>query len=162
MKIKSLDEIKFDNTKQLYNLFAPQLASVGNISIYPYEIQKQEDMRIDSIMLSIYNGDISTLENIDIILYINNIDNPLNFVEGMTIFYPESKDFDSFRVYLTDKSSVGQDIKEQLASPNKTTRKDSSRKKYVEDGYSLPPVVLDKSQPPVRLQDGKILIGGLN
>ena len=162
MKIRSLDDIKFDRDKQLYNLFVPQLGMVDKITLYPYEVQRMEDMRIDLVMLSMYNQDASTFENTDIILYINNIDNPLNIVEGMTLFYPDPKDFDEFRIYLSDKSSVGQDIKEQLAAPNKTTRKDSSRKKYVEQGYSLPPVVLDKAQAPVRLQDGKILIGGLN
>lgn len=161
MKIRSLDDIKFDTDKQLYNLFVPQLATINDIPLFSYEVQKQEDMRIDLVMMSMYN-DPSTLENMDIIFYINNIDNPLNIVEGMVLFYPDPKDFDTYRIYLSDKSSVGQDIKQQLVVPNKTTRKDDSRKKYIDQGYSLPPVVLDKSQPPVRLQDGKILIGGLN
>jgi hypothetical protein len=159
MKIKSLDELKFDTDKQMYNLFVPQFVFLPSILYYEYEVQKTEDMRIDLVMLSIYNEDESVLENTDIILYINGIDNPLNIKEGMKILYVSINDFDLLRIYLLNQ---GEDVKSKIAIPNKTTRKDDSRKKYIESGYSLPPVVLEKPQQPVRLSDGDILIGGIN
>ena len=53
-------------------------------------------------------------------------------------------------------------VRKALAVPNKTTKKDGNRRKFIENGYSLPPVVLDESKPPVRVEDDKIVIGGLN
>lgn len=162
MKIKSLDDIKFNTDKQLYNLFVPQLIFLDNISYFPYQVQKTEDMRMDLIMLSMYNDDSSVLKDMDIILFINGIDNPLNVKEGMTLFYVDSNNFDTFRTYIENKSDNSKDVTQKLSAPNKTTRKDDSRKKYIESGYSLPPVVLDKPQQSVRLSGNNILIGGLN
>ena len=162
MNIKSLNQVKFDQTKQLYNLFVPQLAQRTDLYLGSYTVLKEEEMRIDLVMLSIYEENPTYLEHIDVILHINGIDNPVNIFEGMEILYPNYDELDSFRVFISDNSSDGEDIRKQLSTVNKTTRTDSNRSNYIENGYSLPPVVLDKSQPPVRLKDGVILIGGLN
>ena len=45
---------------------------------------------------------------------------------------------------------------------DKTTRKDNNRSKYVENGYSLPPVVLNTPQAPVRLEGQSIVVGGVS
>ena len=45
--------------------------------------------------------------------------------------------------------------------PNKTTRVDPNRQNYIENDYSLSPVVLDTPKEPVRIVDGKFSIGGL-
>ena len=121
-------------------------------------------MRIDSVMLSIYPNYNAVLSDTDVILYINGIDNPLNIVEGMSIKYPQYELLDSFRIFISSDSKVGKNVRDMLAvkAPNKGTRKDSSRKKFVENNYLLPPVVLDRTRDPVRNEDGKILIGGMN
>jgi hypothetical protein len=59
-------------------------------------------------------------------------------------------------------SKTGQNIRKALSVPNKTTKIDKNRKKFIDDGFVLPPVVLDETKPPVRLEGGKIVIGGLN
>ena len=106
----------------------------------------------------------AVLSDTDVILYINGIDNPLNIVEGMIIKYPQFEMLDSFRIFISSDVKVGKKIRDMLAvaAPNKGTRKDSSRQKFVENNYLLPPVVLDKTRDPVRTEDGKILIGGMN
>jgi hypothetical protein len=62
---------------------------------------------------------------------------------------------------VNQKNSTSQ-VKKKLAVPNKTTRKDNNRSKYVENGYSLPPVVLNTPQAPVRLEGQSIVVGGVS
>jgi hypothetical protein len=125
-----------------------------------YIVQKGEDMRIDLVMLSMYE-DPSVLEDMDIICFINDIDNPLNIFPGQKIYYPPIAQLDSYRIISNSTNSSSQ-VKNRLAVPNKTTRKDNNRSKYVENGYSLPPVVLNTPKAPVRLEGESILVGGVS
>lgn len=162
MNISSISTLKDDGTTY-WNLFSPNIGLNTNADLYQYTVQKYEEMRIDSVMLSIYPDYNVVLADVDIILYINGIDNPLNIVEGMTIKYPQYEMLETFRIFISD-SKAGKSIRNILAvsAPNKETRKDSSRQKFVENNYLLPPVVLDKTRDPVRVGENSILIGGMN
>jgi hypothetical protein len=160
----SLESLKYNTYTKLYNFYYPVLAYVDtNIdkSLGMYVVQQGEEMRIDLVMMSIYD-DVSVLKNIDVLLFINNIDNPLNIMEGDVIYYTPIEVLDSYRYSFEPNSRAGENVRRALAVPNKTTKKDSNRRKFIENGYSLPPVVLDESKPPVRVEDDKIVIGGLN
>lgn len=160
MDIKSLTELKAPTNTSLYDLFNPQIIKSFISDINVYTVQKEEDMRIDLVILSIYE-DPSALEHIDIICFINDIDNPLNIFTGQKISYPPLAQLDSYRIISNPTNSSSQ-VKNRLSIPNKTTRKDNSRSKYIENGYSLPPVVLNTPQAPVRLDDDNILVGGVS
>lgn len=164
MDIESLTELKYiiSGTNSYYDIIEPHIAFRSDITLYEYEAQKFEEMRLDSVMLNMYNGDVSVLKDMDVIIYINGIDNPLNIVEGMILLYPEQSTLQSFRLEPTEPKNVDTNITSILATPNKTTRKDSSRKSFVDNGYSLPPTVLEESKPAVTLNNGKIVVGGLN
>lgn len=144
-----------------YDLFNPQILRTPSSDMEEYIVQKGEEMRIDLVMLSMYDEDKSVLENIDIICFINDLDNPLNIFPGQKIYYPPYSQLDSYRILVNQKNSTSQ-VKNKLAVPNKTTRKDNKRSKYVENGYSLPPVVLNTPQSPVRLEGDSILVGGVS
>lgn len=144
-----------------YDLFNPQILRTPSSDMEEYIVQKGEEMRIDLVMLSMYDEDRSVLENIDIICFINDLDNPLNIFPGQKIYYPPYSQLDSYRILVNQKNSTSQ-VKNKLAVPNKTTRKDNKRSKYVENGYSLPPVVLNTPQAPVRLEGDSILVGGVS
>lgn len=134
------------------------------IQFSEYVVKREEVMRIDLIYQNMYElSEYDGFENIDVILYINNIKNPLNITEGTILKYPQNfEDLDNFRVsndaLTLDKKDS---IKRTLSFPNKKTRTDKSRKEYVDNGYSLPPVVLDTPRDPVVIRDGKISVGGL-
>jgi hypothetical protein len=64
-------------------------------------------------------------------------------------------------VILSDNTKTGKAVRKALAVPNKSSKKDSARKKFTENDYLLPPVVLNASKEPVRLEEGKIVIGGI-
>jgi len=160
MDIVSLLELKYNALSKKFNLYYPQLAfSTGNLA--KYIVQGGEEMRIDLVIMSIYDNPYA-LKDTDVILFLNGIDNPLNINVGDEIYYPELESLKSYRYYFDTASKAGEDVRKQLATPNKTSRPDPTRKKFVDNGYSLPPVVLDEAKPPVRLEGDKIVIGGLN
>jgi hypothetical protein len=163
MNIKSLESLKYNVYTKLYNFYYPVLAYLDiNIeSLNLYVVQKGEEMRIDLVMMSMYDN-IDSLKHIDVLLFINNIDNPLNIIEGDFIFYPLIETLDSYRFSFDPSSRTGENVRKALALPNKTTKKDGNRKKFIENNYSLPPVLLDESKPPVRVEGDKIVIGGIN
>ena len=157
MNIKSFDDVRWVNNK--WDLNVPSFKMIQP-SLASYTVQRGEDMRIDLIMKSIYN-DIYNFKDIDVLLYINNIDNPLNVREGMILYYPELTEFDGYRFYEEVSSAVNKSVKQSLGVLNKTTRVDEKRKKFLDSDYSLPPVVLPESRPSVTMDEFKIKVGGL-
>jgi hypothetical protein len=168
MDIKSLQKyIKKSSTTGFYDLFTPTFINNPAIRLNQYEVTKDDEMRIDLVFAKMYlidNSDLlSYLEDIDVILYINNIYNPLNIKEGMILDYPIIGELENYR-YLPPATLSNNSITKQLGTPNtpdKRTRRDVSRQNYVENDYSLSPVVLDTPREPVRIVDGKFSIGGL-
>jgi hypothetical protein len=172
MDIVSINEfIRFDNDLDLYNLIEPTLVYLDDvpgteINYKNFLVEEHHEMRIDLLFRDMYDLESNEvgiyLGNIDVLCFINDIDNPLNIVKGMLLRYPPIGDFDKFRINSDgDNFSKKEDIKSKLVVPNKSTRKDKSREKFKEAGYSLPPVVLDKPRPPVRISNGRFSVGGL-
>ena len=168
MKYISLGSLRFNKTKKMYDLFASTFKNPDKfVEFSEYVIPKGFDMRLDLIFQDIYDLEPNEvglyLENLDVIYYINNIDNPLNIKEGLVLKYPTNLgDILNFRVSNIDSDINNKDIvKDKLSYPNKSTRKDKSRENFVKNGYSLPPVVLETPRPPVSIKDGKFNIGGL-
>ncbi len=161
MDIVSLSQLSFSKVDQLFDMYSPNLVYIRSESLTPYLVQKGEEMRIDLVIMSIYD-DARYLEDVDVLLFLNNIDNPLNINAGDIIYYPPPDQLSSHRAIFDNLSRSGKSVRERLATPNKTQKKDPNRKKFLDNGFALPPVVLDEAKSPVRLEDGKIVIGGLN
>jgi hypothetical protein len=172
MDIKSINEfIRFDNELDLYNLVEPTLIYLDDVpgvdvTYKNFLVEEYHEMRIDLLFRDMYELEPNEvgvyLGNIDIICFINDIDNPINIVKGMLLRYPSIEDFDKFR-FSDDQDNFNkkQDVRSKLVVPNKSTRKDKDRQKFKENGFSLPPVVLEKPRPPVRIKNGKFSVGGL-
>lgn len=158
MNIKSLDDAKYENG--FYGIETPSFVYRDDIRLFIYTVQRHEEMRIDLVMKSIY-GENDYFKDLDVILYINGIDNPLEIKEFDTILYPNQSDLAEFRYYERGNFTENKKISEKLGIPNKTTRKDGNREKFISNGYSLPPVVLAESKEPVRVNKNTIFIGGL-
>ena len=149
MKIYDIDQLKKDSSGN-YDLTQPTF-QFTQASYGVYTVQRGEEMRMDLVCESIYND----VDHIDILCNINNIDNPLNIKEGQQI------------LYVLDKNTIGlmrysdvetQDVK-SLGNSNKSTRKDSNRKKYIEDKLSLPPTILEKRVDQFNVDNGRIVLG---
>jgi hypothetical protein len=158
MNIKSIDSARYGNGK--WDLSVPGIRGINGSEVSSYIVQKDEDMRIDLVMKSIYDESYD-LSDIDIILYINDIDNPLNIREGMVLYYPPSESLDDFRYYEIGNVASNKSIKQRLGVLNKTTRVDEKRKKFLDANYSLPPVVLQETKAGVTIGPSTIKVGGL-
>jgi hypothetical protein len=166
MDIKSMKEyVRFNSDLDLFDFINPTFRFDDSVKLNDFTVESWHEMRIDLLFQSIYNLEPNEvgiyLENIDVILFINEIDNALNIKEGMVIRYPSLDEIDNFRVTEDELSRSKTSAKERLVVPNKSTRKDSTREKFKENGYSLPPVVLDVPRAPVRIEGGQFSIGGL-
>lgn len=166
MDIKCLKEYtRYDSDLELYDLTTPSFIWRSDVKFYTYTVKSEEEMRIDLIFVSIYNIEPNvsqdSLSDVDIILYINNIDNPINIRRDMVLIYPSYDDLIKFRLPITSLDETSVNIKQRLSVPNKKTRIDSDRQKFKENNYLLPPVINNKPKAPVRIANGKISIGGI-
>jgi hypothetical protein len=168
MNIKSLyQDVKFKNG--YYDLFRATILyryeQDSEKKLSSYEVQESDEMRIDLVMKNIYDLSPDSayyLENIDVLCVINNIDNPLNIKKGMILLYPSMGDIESFRITdEADLKSKKKSILNKIGVPNKQTRTDSSRKKYQENNFSLPPTANSKPKSPVTIENGNFKIGGV-
>jgi hypothetical protein len=157
---------EFDVELDLFDLARPSFILRTDVDLAVIKVERKHEMRPDLLFQDMYeNLDErqvrAFLENIDIILFLNNIDNPLNIKEGMILAYPTSiEDFKKYRFKEAPEDNKIS-VKERLVVPNKSTKKDKNREKFKENGFSLPPTVLDKPRPPVRIENGQFSIGGL-
>lgn len=169
MDIYSLQNIiKFNTDTNEANLFEPILIYNTLDINNTYIVTTDDEMRIDLILQNIYdleaNVVYSYLENIDILLRLNNIDNPLDIRAGMELIYPEIGRFEEFRYSYASENNTDGNVTRQLGVanlPNKKTKVDPARQQFIENDYSLPPVVLDTPREPVRIENGRFSIGGL-
>jgi len=149
MIIKDLQNLSIID--DLYDLTESTFVS-QNIPLYPYKVQQGEEMRIDLVSDSIF----STLEYADILLNINNIDNPLNIKEGSIIYYSDTNVMEALRTSQPTTDSL---VTTKLSNTNKSTRVDKNRKDYIEKNYSLSPNILDKPTDQVRISGDNLIIG---
>jgi hypothetical protein len=126
----------------------------------------EEEMRIDLILKSIYELDYISIEDyygeIDVLLTINNIDNPLNIKRGQIIKYPSIIDLASYRITEEDDLSAESNKSLRAISvPSKKTRVDNSRSNYNKTGLALPPIAKSNPKDAVVIKNGNFNIGGI-
>jgi len=169
LNIKSLYEQvkKLDIEVALYDLFKSTIRNqVGTIKINEYVVPMEEEMRIDLILKSIYELDYISIEDyygeIDVLLTINNIDNPLNIKRGQIIKYPSIIDLDSYRITEEeDLSAESNKALRAISVPSKKTRVDNSRSNYNKTGLALPPIAKSNPKDAVVIKNGNFNIGGI-
>lgn len=151
--------------QDIYDFFGPSL-TVGQTlpEMYPYVVDEFEEGRIDLVVDSFY-GDLSSVyEHVDVILHINGIDNPLSILAGDTIMLPSIEFMNDFRYQPTNdrinKAARDRTLGFSSAEPNKSTRVDSKRTKYLES-IAFPPTINQTPKPGVVMENGQIKIGGL-
>jgi len=150
MKIYDIDKLEKDSSGN-YNLTQLTFQTdYTSLRYQQYEVQKGEEMRIDLVCKSIYDN----TDYVDIILNVNNIDNPLNIQEGTILIYPVGN-IDSLR-YSDVKKQTSAEV---LSNTNKQQRKDNNRKKYVENNLSLPPTILNERTQQYDISSDVIILG---
>ena len=165
MDITSLSDalIEYRGDTATIDLFTPTLAFDGKYELGKYVVTELVEGRVDLLIEDIYGADNYVYADIDVILYINNIDNPLSIVKDMTILYPRKDNLVNFRwTPNNDQTDVAATdrVTKKLMYPNKTKSNDPNRSKHLSSA-AVPPTVNTNSRPPVVVGDGKIIIGGI-
>ena len=152
MELYDINKLTKDsNQENLYNFFDPTFKMTSGFRLNKYIVSREEEMRIDLVSQSIYGS----IDQVDFLLNINDIDNPLNIMEGDQLIYPEFGAIDNYRVRVIDNANA----RSILLNSNKSTKIDSNRKKYVDQDYSLPPTFLDSPEASAKIENNQIIIG---
>lgn len=155
MKLYDIDILSKDpNQNDLYDLTLPTFDNLPNgdiPDIFSYVVEKHEEMRIDLISLKTFGS----VDYVDFLLDFNKIDLPLNIKSGDIIYYVDISQVDNFRIKPENKET----IQAKLLNPQKATRKDANRLRYVENNYSLPPTIQDTPVDSVQIFGDNIVLG---
>jgi hypothetical protein len=152
MKIYDIDRLfRDENQDNLFNMFVITFKTDRTVPYRQYTVPEENEGRIDLICRDIYKK----IDDIDIILNLNDIDNPLNIKAGTSLSYPSYTAISNFRVNTEEAIQT----RATLLNANKLTRKDSSRQAYLENNQSLPPNIQKEPQPQVKVEGNRIVIG---
>lgn len=153
MKFYNLDRLIRDSKQDnLYNLYDPTFKLVFGINLRQFVVGPEQVMRMDLVCNEIYKS----VNQLDFLCDLNNIDNPLNIMEGDIILYPTIEAINEYRITIVDNN----DARAKLLNANKSSKKDNNRQKYVEQNFALPPTVKQIPEAPVKIENGQIVIGG--
>ena len=153
MKLYNLDKLIRDPKQDdLYNFYDPTFKLETGINLREFVVGPEQIMRMDLVCFEIYKS----IDAVDFLCDLNNIDNPLNIKEGDIILYPNYDAISYYRVKITDNN----DARAKLLNANKSTKKDNNRQKYVEQNFALPPNMKQVPDSAVKIENGQIVIGG--
>ncbi len=148
--LKTDDNQLSDTSQSMYNLIEPTFTTKDTLVKFTTIVNREQEMRIDLISYALYQSTNYS----DLLLNINDIDNPLNIKEGDTLLYPPLEHLQYYRI-SPDTTTVN---RRRLLSPNKSNKKDTNRQQYIENNYQLSPTFLDTPSNPVSTGEGKITI----
>ena len=123
MNIKSLENVKIDIESGLFDLTQTTWKDFRTVE-YQYEVQLNEEMRMDLVCMSIFDG----VNDIDFIMNYNGIDNPLNVMPGDNIIYVKKQEIISGDVIQDSSETLDRVIRSR-----RSTRIDPNRKKYIDN-----------------------------
>lgn len=136
----------------LYNFFDSTYKYFVGLVLYQYEVNPNEEMRIDIISNNLY----STTDYCDFLLDINGIDNPLNIMSGDILLYVPQDQINYFHV----DESTAKTIRNTYLNATKISKVDQNRQAYIENNLSLPPTFLQVPSSAVKIVGNKIVLGG--
>lgn len=151
--------------QSVYDLFRPAVSIIEQMPVMDtFEVTEYEEGRIDLVIEGMY-GDLNLgYADLDIILYINGIDNPLSIMKGDILLYPPLEAMGDMRWIAKDekfeKAKRNRTLGVPVGQPNKTTRKDKNRIDYL-DKVAFPPTINEVPRPGVIIENGQIKIGGV-
>lgn len=152
MKLYDLDKLIRDPKQDnLYNLFDPTFKLNLGYNLREFIVGPEQEMRIDLVCQEIYKS----VDQVDFLCDLNNIDNPLNIKEGDSILYANYDAISNFRVTIVDNN----ESRAKLLNVNKSSKKDVNRQKYVEQNFALPPNMKQVPDSAVKIENGQIVIG---
>lgn len=152
MNLYDIDNLKRDVAQNnLYNLFDATFKYLTNVTLYQYQVQKFQEMRIDLVSNDIYKD----TQYCDFLLNLNNIDLPLNILEGDILLYVKQEQIQYFHLDETTAKT----LRNTYLNSSKISKQDPNRVSYIQNNYALPVTFLDFPIDSVQISDGKIILG---
>jgi len=134
----------------LYNLTELTYQYVASITAQ-HLVEPQDEMRLDNISNTLYG----ITDYVDFIMNLNDIDNPLNVMNGDTLIYVDQSVIKNYQIASNEAMTK---IK-QFINLNKTTQVDTNRQQYVNNNYSVQPTIQDTPKKQVKVNGNTITIG---
>jgi hypothetical protein len=165
MDFKSLKSKTKDPLDELFDLVIPTFIYRTDIPLRSFDVEQKHEMRIDLIFQDMYGLESNEvglyLDDIDVILFLNFIDNPLNIKKDMILFYTETlEQLSSFRISEDDFELKNKNI-DKIVVPNKSTRIDKNRQLNLSENLTFSPVIKRTPRRSVEIRNGVFNIGGL-
>lgn len=153
--ISTLERLSKD-LNNFYDLFVQHYGTINeDIVINVFTVDRTREMRLDLVCNDVY-GDI---QNLQLLMQINNIENPFGIKEGDLLLWVDVKDLS--KMNAVDPKIIS-DNRDSLITAFKASVTDPSRARYL-DGRgidNLPPTILDQNAPKIYIQNNQIVIGG--
>lgn len=151
--------------QNIYDLFRPSIALDDEIpEMLTFQVTEYEEGRIDLVLDAMYGDLKMTYTDLDIILYINGIDNPLSIMKGDILLYPPMETLVDFRYESKnekiDRARRNRTLGVPVGQPNKSSRTDKNRTAYL-DKVAFNPTINEVPKNGVTTQGNSILIGGV-
>lgn len=154
--IYSLENLSRDkNQSNYYDLFVQHYVTLAiDIQLRLYIVDRSRAMRLDLVCTDLY----SNIQNLQMLMFINNIDNPFGINEGDVIFWIESKDLSKVKVI---DPKIIDDGRDDLINAFKASISDPARVNYLKNRGTdkLPPNIIASSAPKIIIDNNKIIIG---
>lgn len=150
MKAHDLDSLVRDDRQQgLYDMFVTTFFNIRG-GLEQHVVTPDEEMRIDLICYRIYQN----TDQMDLILNINGILNPLNIMAGDVLLYPTVTNLDEYKATpATRPDQTG-----AMIAPNRANARDPRRQGFIENNYQLPPTMLPSPVSPIVVGRNEIFI----
>jgi hypothetical protein len=150
MIFNGFDKLKKDLESGLYDFTTPTWSDF-NAASYTYEATISDVMRIDLVSKELFGND----DEIEFLMNYNNIDNPLNIMEGDIIRYTSLQD--SRRGLYADIENSA--VAASLVMSRRGTRIDPNRTTYLDNMSSLTPTMRAVPGSSVNVVGNQIIIG---
>jgi hypothetical protein len=144
---------KDENQDNLWDLFTITFEDISPSEQFLPTITVSEEkmMRVDLVSNDLYD----TPKYVDILCDINYLCNPLNVMPGDILFVPAQG---QIQLYRKDFSQYKNNFA-PLKGDDKTTERDTNRKRYVQNNNKITPVTKEVEQDAIKITDDKIIIG---
>jgi hypothetical protein len=152
MKMFDIDSLRRDEKQDgLFDLFEPTFQNLSGYQQSNYVVGPETMMRMDLICNELYKN----VDNVDFLLNLNDIDNPLNIMEKDNIFYTGINVIPDFRLNEVDKKST----RNKLLNANKSSKKDPARTNFIEEDKALSPNLLPEPSSPISFEGNELILG---
>jgi len=150
MKTYTLDNIRFDETNNIYDIFQKTVVDNKDKPTLTTTVEEGEDMRLDKVCKRLYGNTY----NIEELKALNNILNEYTIKAGDDIIYVDPYYISLMRE--TDNDTDNSKAKSALINNNKNTKKDPNR------ADNLPPSVMPANKKSVDINKNNQTIKIMN